>query len=292
MIEHKGFAVPVDAKGGILALGPMALIMGIVNITPDSFSDGGDYDTLDGALGQAHLMLNEGADTIDIGGQSTRPGANEVSTQQELERVVPTIKHLISSGIKAPLSIDSFKAVVADQAIQAGAKIINDVHGLQREPEIADVAALYNTPLVIMHWDKKRNKDLDIIDEMLRFFEVSLAIAQKAGVKREKIIIDPGFGFAKNLAENYEILRRLNELHRLGFPLLVGTSRKSMLGKLLDVPPKERVVASAAASVIAYHQGAHIFRCHDIKANRQALIVAHASQYGPPGSSPQEEQKP
>ncbi|VAW13881.1 Dihydropteroate synthase [hydrothermal vent metagenome] len=281
MIEHKGFGVPIGPD--ILALGPMPTIMGILNLTPDSFSDGGEHNSLAGALSQTRLMLNEGADIIDIGGQSTRPGANEVSTQQELERVVPTIEYLISEGIKAPLSIDSFKAVIADQAIQAGAKIINDVHGLQREPEIADVAALYGAPLIIMHWDKKRDQDLDIIDEMLRFFEISLNIAHKAGLAREKIIIDPGFGFAKSLAENYEILRRLGELHTLGVPVLAGTSRKSMLGKLLDdVPPAKRVVASAAASTIAYHRGVHIFRCHDVRANHEALMVAHATQYGPP----------
>jgi len=282
MIEHKGFAVPVGPD--IVALGPMPLIMGILNVTPDSFSDGGEHNSLAAALSQTRLMLNEGADLVDIGGESTRPGANEVTTQEELDRVVPTIEHLIGEGIKIPLSIDSYKAVVADQAIQAGASMINDVYGLQREPEIADVAALYQVPLIIMHWDKNRDPGKDIIAEMVRFFALSLAIADKAGVKRESIIIDPGFGFAKTLADNYQILRRLDELHILGFPLLVGTSRKSMLGKLLDVPPKERVVASAATSAIAYHQGAHIFRCHDVKANRQALKVAQATQYGPPRS--------
>jgi len=282
MITHQAFAVPVGAGGGVLALGPMPTIMGIVNVTPDSFSDGGEHASPAAALRQTRLMLAGGAAIVDIGGQSTRPGADEITTQDELDRVIPAIEHLISSGIKVPLSIDSFNAVVCDQAVQAGASIINDVHGLQREPEIADVAALYKVPLVIMHWDKNRDPGKDIIAQMLRFFATSLAIADQAGVKRQNIIIDPGFGFAKSLAENYQILGRLDELHTLGLPLLVGTSRKSMLGKLLNVGPKQRVTATAATCAIAYHRGAHIFRVHDVKPNREALMVAHATQYGPP----------
>ncbi len=282
MIAHKAFAVPIGTRGGVLALGPMPTIMGIVNVTPDSFSDGGEHATAQKALAQTRLMLAEGAAIVDIGGQSTRPGADEITTQEELDRVIPVIEHLVLSGIKVPLSIDSYKAVVCDQAVQAGATIINDVCGLQREPEIADVAALYQVPLIIMHWDKNRDPGQDIIAQMLRFFETSLAIAVKAGVKRASLIIDPGFGFAKTLAENYQILRRLDELHALGLPLLVGTSRKSMLGKLLNVEPKQAVTATAATSAIAYHRGAHIFRVHDVKPNREALMVAHAAQYGPP----------
>lgn len=278
MNTHSAYNVPI--KGGVLALGPHPLFMGILNVTPDSFSDGGDFASPEDALAQARLMRDQGADIIDIGGESTRPGAGKITTQDELNRVIPTIHQLIAAGIKLPLSIDTSKAVVADQAVQAGASIINDVHGLQREPEIADVAALYGVPLIIMHWDTERDTSNDIMEEMKSFFQTSISIAQNAGIARESLILDPGFGFAKTLGQNYEILRRLHELEQLGYPLLIGTSRKSMLGKLLDVPPKELVVASAATSVLAYQQGAHIFRVHDVRENRQALRVAVAARYG------------
>ncbi len=278
MSEHGGHAVPL--MGGVLALGPHPVLMGILNVTPDSFSDGGNFSEPNSALAHAREMRDQGADIIDIGGESTRPGAEKITTQEELNRILPAIQHLIGEGIKLPLSIDTSKAVVADQAVQAGASIINDVHGLQREPEIADVAALYGVPLIIMHWDKERDPGADIIEELKRFFHTSIAIADKAGVGRDSLILDPGFGFSKTLSENYQILRRLDELGELGYPLLVGTSRKSMLGKLLDLPPQNLGVATAATSVLAYQAGAHIFRVHDIRENRQALQVALATKYG------------
>ncbi len=277
-------------REGILPLGPQPLIMGILNVTPDSFSDGGRHADPDAALAHAVSMLEQGADIIDVGGQSTRPGAREISTQQELDRVIPVIEHLISEGIRAPISIDTFKALVADQAIQAGASIINDVCGLQREPEMADIAARHDTPLIIMHWDRQRDPYRDIILEMDRFFETSLQIAGAAGIKGSKLIIDPGFGFAKTLEENYRILSRLQELHKHRLPVLVGTSRKSMLSRLLTPPaPKELATATAATSVIAYNKGAHIFRVHDVAQNRQALQVANACLYaGNHGTKKQE----
>ena len=267
-------------KEGTLALGPRPLLMGILNVTPDSFSDGGRHASPEKALEHTRSMLEQGADIIDIGGQSTRPGATEISTQEELDRVIPVIEHLVAAGIKAPISIDSFKALVADQAIQAGASIVNDVSGLQREPEIATIAARHNTPVIIMHWDKKRDQSADIMEEMHRFFKKSLKIAKHAGIAQNKIIIDPGFGFAKTLEENYQILGRLNELHKHGLPLLVGTSRKSMLSKLLQPVPDELASATAATSVIAYQQGAHVFRVHDVAQNLQALQIANACLYG------------
>ncbi|VAW24834.1 Dihydropteroate synthase [hydrothermal vent metagenome] len=277
MSPHSTHQIPI--KEGVLALGPKPLIMGILNVTPDSFSDGGHHTNPQKALSHTRVMLEQGADIIDIGGQSTRPGAKEISTQEELDRVIPVIEHLISSGIKVPISIDTFKALVADQAIQAGATIINDVSGLQREPEIATIAARYRTPIIIMHWDKQRDQNADIIEEMHRFLEVSLGIAQNANVQKTKIIIDPGFGFAKTLDENYQVLGRLHELHKHGLPLLIGTSRKSMLSKLLQPVPDELATATAATSVIAYQQGAHIFRVHDVAQNLQALQIAYASLY-------------
>lgn len=267
--------------GAALRLGPTARLMGILNVTPDSFSDGGRFDAPPAALAQARLMLADGADIIDIGGESTRPGAEEISVADELARVLPAIEALRVDGITAPISIDTYKAEVAERAIAAGASIINDVHGLQREPEVAAVAAQHGTPLVVMHWDKARDTSRDVMAEMARYFDVTLDIADKAGVARDRIVLDPGFGFAKSLSENYEILRRLPELVALGFPVLVGTSRKSMIGKLLDIPAGERLAGTVATSVLGYTAGAHIFRVHDIRPNRDALRVAEAALYGP-----------
>lgn len=267
--------------GAALRLGRTARLMGILNVTPDSFSDGGRFDAAPAALVQARLMLAEGADIIDIGGESTRPGAEEVGVAEELARVLPAIEALRADGTTAPISIDTYKAEVAARAIAAGATIINDVHGLQREPEVAAVAAEHGTPLVVMHWDKARDTSRDVMAEMARYFEATLDIADKAGVERSNIVLDPGFGFAKSLSENYEILRRLPELVALGFPVLVGTSRKSMIGKLLDVPADERLAGTVATSVLGYAAGAHIFRVHDVRPNLDALRVAEAALYGP-----------
>jgi dihydropteroate synthase len=226
-------------------------------------------------------MLAEGADLIDVGGESTRPGAEPVGPQQELDRVMPVLDALHEAAFPLPLSIDTSKALVADQAVQAGAMLINDVRGLQGEPEIADVAALHHVPVIAMHWDKERDRDKDLLDEIRRFFERSITIAERAGVPKNRLILDPGFGFAKSLAENYELLRRLAELHDFGYPLLVGISRKSMIGKLLDVPADQRLAGTVATSVIAYSAGAHIFRVHDVRPNRDALRVAEATLHGP-----------
>lgn len=280
-MSHKGYAVPM-ADGGVLALGPAPLIMGIVNVTPDSFSDGGDFVEPLAAIAHGLRMVEQGADILDIGGESTRPGADDVSTQDELDRVLPVIEGLVAEGVKLPLSIDTYKVVVADQAVQVGATLLNDVHGLQREPEMADVAALYNVPVVAMHWDKERDASKDLIAEMLRYFERTLKIASEAGVARENLILDPGFGFGKNLAENYELLRRLDELAVLDCPLLIGTSRKSMIGKLLGNQPKERLAGTLATTVLAYQRGGHVFRVHDVRENRDALQIASAAHYGPP----------
>lgn len=265
-----------------MPLGPQPLVMGILNVTPDSFSDGGQHIDTKSALNQTLNMRDQGADIIDIGGESTRPGHVEVGPQEEMDRVLPIIREIVAAGIKLPISIDTSKALVADQAVQAGATLINDVRGLQRDPQIADVAALYDLPLIIMHWDEERNASKDIIDQMKRFFNKSLEIAQKAGVKPEQIVLDPGFGFAKSFAENYELLARLDDLQTLGYPLLIGTSRKSMIGKLLQNEPRERVAGTVATSVLAYQKGGHIFRVHNVRENRDALSVANAAIYGAP----------
>lgn len=279
-MTHLAYDVPM--AGGPLKLGRDPLVMGILNVTPDSFSDGGDFSALDAAIAHAEQLVGEGANIIDIGGESTRPGSDEVGVQDELDRVMPVLDALGERGLNTPISIDTYKALVADQAVQAGAKIINDVWGLQRDPEIADVAAQHRTPIIAMHWDTERDTARDLIDEITRWLTLSIEIALKAGVAKEAIILDPGFGFAKSFAENYELLNRLDELHALGFPLLVGTSRKRMIGNLLDVPPKERVSGTIATSVLGYLKGGHIFRVHDVRANRDALRVAAATLYGPP----------
>jgi len=278
--SHRQFIVPLR-DGRLLRLGRHPLVMGILNVTPDSFSDGGDFSLVDQALAHAETLVAEGADLIDIGGESTRPGAEELPVQDELDRVMPVFDGLKAAGAKTPLSIDTYKALVADQAVQAGAAIINDVYGLQREPAMAEVAVLHKVPVIAMHWDKDRDAAKDLIGEMLRYFERTVEIAEKAGLAKEHLILDPGFGFGKSLVENYELLRRLDELHGLGYPLLIGTSRKSMIGKLLGNEPKERVAGTIATNVLAYAAGAHIFRVHDVRPNAEALRVAAAALYGP-----------
>ena len=277
---HKSFSLKLGDK--TLELGPKPLVMGILNVTPDSFSDGGDHSAATDAVRQAKCMLKEGADIIDVGGESTRPGADEVGAQAELNRVMPVLDALKESGIEAPISIDTYKAIVGHQAIQAGASIINDVWGFQRDPELADVAAHYNTPSILMHWDPKRDTSEDIVSELKRYFDKSIQIAEYAGLSKSHIVLDPGFGFAKTYEENFELLGRIDEIAELGYPVLVGFSRKSTLGKLLGVEPKERVAATGATTVLAYGQGAHIFRVHDVRENFDALQVALATQYDPP----------
>lgn len=279
-MTHRIYDVPM--QNGTLHLGSVPLMMGILNATPDSFSDGGDFSSIASAVAHARELIGAGADIIDLGGESTRPGSDEVGVQAELDRVMPVLDALAASDLTASVSIDTYKALVADQAIQAGARVINDVWGFQRDPEIADVAAHHGTPAIAMHWDTARDTSKDIIDEMKRWLNRSIEIALNAGVAQNRIILDPGFGFAKTFKENYILLNRLDELHSLGFPLLIGASRKSMIGKLLDVPPKEREAGTVATSVLSYLKGGHIFRVHNIRDNLDGLRVAHATLYGAP----------
>ncbi|WIJ26830.1 dihydropteroate synthase [Devosia sp. RR2S18] len=270
-----------------LQLGRRALVMGILNVTPDSFSDGGQHNLVESAVAHAQAMIAEGADILDIGGESTRPGAEPVGTQEELDRVMPVIDALIAAGVSAPISIDTYKPLVADQAIQAGASIINDVHGLQGAPEMAPIAALHDVPVIAMHWHKDRDRSTPLQHSTQLYFADTLARAAAAGISRDKIMLDPGFGFGKSLAENYALLRELKShsgsVHLGGdFPILVGTSRKSMIGKLLQNQPEERLAGTIATTVLGYMNGGHIFRVHDVKPNRDALRVAEATLYGPP----------
>ncbi len=276
---HTGHTIPLPGRAPLI-LGERALIMGILNVTPDSFSDGGRHVAVEEAVAHARLMVAEGADMIDIGGESTRPGAEPVPVQEELDRVMPVIDALVAEGIGVPISIDTMKPLVADQAIQAGATIINDVTGLQGAPEMAAIAALYEVPVVAMHWDKTRDRSAPIVAAVRAWLERSCKIAAAAGVASDRLILDPGFGFAKNMNENYTLLNGLDAF--ADRPLLVGTSRKSMIGRLLNVPAEERMAGTVATNVLGYMKGGHIFRVHDVRAHREALTVAQAALYGPP----------
>lgn len=283
---HTIHTIPLSNRPA-LQLGETPLVMGILNVTPDSFSDGGRHNLIASAVAHAHQMIAEGADIIDIGGESTRPGATAVGVQEELDRVMPVIDALVGAGIAAAISIDTYKPVVAEQALQAGAAIINDVHGLQGAPEMADVAALHDAPVVAMHWDKSRDTSVPLIGAMQRYFDATIVRAELAGINRANLILDPGFGFGKSLAENYLLLNNLKAacsgIAELGdFPILVGTSRKSMIGKLLDMPADQRLAGTIATTVLGYMGGGHIFRVHDVRANKDALRVAQATLYGPP----------
>ena len=267
----------VDLKCGknILKLGNRTYVMGILNVTPDSFSDGGDFSNIEKAIIHAKEMIEEGADIIDIGGESTRPGFQEVTVEEEINRVVPIIKRLVEE-INTPISIDTYKAIVAQRAIEAGASIVNDIWGLQKDPNMAAVVSKYDVPVVIMHNQIGTEYDKDIIEAMKDFFKKSISIALEAGVKKYNIILDPGIGFGKDVEQNIHVMSRLGELNDLGYPILLGTSRKSMIGKILDLPPKERVEGTLATSVLGVVQGVEIIRVHDVKENVRTIRVADA----------------
>lgn len=258
-------------------LGKRTLVMGILNVTPDSFSDGGRYISIEAALTHARQMIDEGADILDIGGESTRPGATEVSQEEEIARVVPVIERLAAGGCP-PISIDTYKASTAEAALRAGAALVNDVWGLQREPDIASVAAAHGAPVIVMHNRTEIDPSIDIIEDMKVFFRRSLAIARKAGVPDDHVILDPGVGFGKTFEQNLQAVARLGELEVLGCPLLMGTSRKRMIGALIgpERPVAERLIGTVASNVAAILTGADIVRVHDVAAHRDAAAVADA----------------
>jgi dihydropteroate synthase len=246
-----------------LDYGKKTLIMGILNITPDSFSDGGKYNRLESAVEHALEMVENGADLIDIGGESTRPGHEPVPLEVELERVIPVIE-AVASKVNVPISIDTYKAEVARQAIKVGAHIINDVWGAKADPEMASVAADLQVPIILMH--NRNNLDYKVFfrDVVNDLYE-SISLVKNAGVKDEMIILDPGIGFAKDLALNIEMMRNLDKLVALGFPVLLGTSRKSMIGHVLDLPVNERLEGTAATVCFGIQKGCQIIRVHDVK---------------------------
>lgn len=240
------------------------VIMGILNVTPDSFSDGGKYGQIDRALRHAEEMLRDGAKIIDVGGESTRPGHAPVSLEQELERTVPIIEAL-TRELGCIVSIDTYKAGVAEATVNAGAHIINDVWGAKREPEIADVAAKYGVPIILMHNRENAEYMGPLMDEVLSDLEGSIAIAEAAGVKEEKIWLDPGIGFVKDTAQNIAVMQGLRDISDLGYPVLLGTSRKSMIGTVLGLPVGERMGGTGATVCHGIAQGCHIMRVHDVK---------------------------
>jgi dihydropteroate synthase len=273
--QKKYDRIDMQFQGFNLEIGKRTYVMGILNATPDSFSDGGKFNEVQAGIKHALDMVEQGADMIDIGGESTRPGSDEVGQTEELERVIPLIKG-IREKIAIPISIDTYKAEVAREALKAGANIVNDVWGLQREPEIAKVAAEAGAPVIAMHNQIGTAYDVDIIESMIAFFKKSVQIALDAGVPESHIILDPGIGFGKTSEQNVEVMGRLSELHVLGYPILLGTSRKSMIGKILDLPPAERVEGTVATSVVGVMEGMEFIRVHDVKENLRAVKVADA----------------
>jgi dihydropteroate synthase len=264
------------AHGRSLELGPQGLIMAVINVTPDSFSDGGVNARADTAISNALKAVKAGAVIVDVGGESTKPNAAEVTAAEEQARVLPVIEAL-AAHCDTIISIDTYRAETAAKAIAAGAHIINDVHGLQREPDIARIAAETGAGLVIMHTGRGREKLADVIEDQFVFLRQSLAIAQAAGVMPEQIVLDPGFGFNKETAaDNLEVMARFSELHALGYPLVAGTSRKRFLGSVTGRDPADRGVATAATSALLRLAGAAIFRVHDVAFNSDAVKVTDA----------------
>jgi dihydropteroate synthase len=267
-----------------MLLGERTLIMGVLNVTPDSFSDGGKFLTVRDAVKQALTMEKSGADLIDIGAESTRPGSSETNAEEELRRLLPVLKAL-RGKLRVPISVDTRKAAVAEASIREGAEMINDVSGLRHDAALAAVAAKYDAPLVLMHMRgvprtmQKAAFARDVLKDVLRGLRQSLEIARRAGIKKSQIILDPGIGFGKSFAQNYELLRKLPQLAKLGHPLLVGTSRKGFLGKTLSrdgntAPLEDRIWGTAATVTASILGGAHIVRVHDVAEMAKTARVA------------------
>ncbi|MEL1230693.1 MAG: dihydropteroate synthase [Candidatus Neomarinimicrobiota bacterium] len=255
------------------------LVMGIVNVTPDSFSDGGKFFLPEVAISHASKLITQGADIIDIGGESTRPGAEQVSESEELKRVIPVIEKIRTDNPTILISIDTTKASVAKHAVEAGADIINDVSGLSFDNNMIDIVERFNIPVVIMHMKgNPQNMQLnpkykDIVNEILDFFKMKIKIAIQSGINRSMIILDPGIGFGKTVEHNFELLSRLNEFNVLELPIMIGPSRKSFIGITLDLPPEDRVEGTAAAVSAGVMNGASIVRVHDVKSMKRVVRI-------------------
>lgn len=249
-------------------------IMGILNVTPDSFSDGGKWNDEDAALKHAEEMIEEGADIIDIGGESTRPGYTLLSDEEEIARVVPVIQ-AVKSCFDIPVSVDTYKSHVARAALEAGADLVNDIWGLKYDQELAGVIAEYQVPCCLMH--NRREADYqDFMKDMLQDLRETISIAKKAGIPDQNIILDPGVGFGKTYENNLEAINRLEHMHELGYPILLGTSRKSVIGLTLDLPASERLEGTLATTVIGVMKKAAFVRVHDIRANARIIKMTEA----------------
>lgn len=252
-------------------IGDRTYVMGILNVTPDSFSDGGKYNEVELAVKRAGELINNGADIIDIGGESTRPNFEYIEAVEEIERVVPIIK-AIKEKFDIPISIDTYKAKTAEGAILAGADLINDVWGFKKDKEMAKIAAKYKVPCILMH-NREKIPYKNIMKDLVMDLIDSINIALEAGVKRENIILDPGIGFAKTQEENLIVMNNLEKIKALGFPVLLGTSRKSMIGNALDLPVEKRVEGTLATTVIGIMKGCEFIRVHDVLENKRACVM-------------------
>ena len=258
-------------------IGNHTYVMGILNVTPDSFSDGGKYNQFDAALYRVEEMIRDGVDIIDVGGESTRPGYTRISADEEIERVVPVMER-IKNRFDIPVSIDTYKAKVAEASIQAGVDLINDIWGLKGDERMAEVIASSKLPCCLMH-NRKEAVYQNYIQDVLTDLEESLVLAQNTGIARDKIILDPGIGFAKTYEQNLLLLQQLEVLHSFGCPILLGTSRKSVIGLTLDVPADERMAGTVATTVMGVMKGCAFVRVHDIKENVQAIKMTEAVLY-------------
>ena len=266
----------LDCRGLQLVFGDETIVMGILNVTPDSFSDGGRFAAVDVAVAHAERMVSEGAGIIDIGGQSTRPGFVEVSAEEEIARVIPVIE-VLAGKLGVPLSIDTYKPEVARAALKAGAHLINDIHGLQHDPRLAELAVEYGAPVIAMHQEPnfKETGD-DPVDRLRTYFERTAAIAAAIGLERERLVVDPGIGFGKTQSQNLGLMARIGEMRDWGWPVLLGASRKSVIGNVLDQPVDQRLEGTLATTAIACWQGVEIVRVHDVAANVRAVRMTAA----------------
>ena len=281
MIRRKIYRLKLKPR--TLLLGKRTLVMGVLNVTPDSFSDGGKFFKVEDALNAALAMERAGADILDIGAESTRPGSEGISGEEELERLLPVLQGL-RGRLKIPISIDTQKSRVAELAIGAGAEMLNDISGLKSDPAIAEVAAQHGVPLILMHMRgrprtmQRKPWARDVMKDVTAGLRESVAVARRAGVRKTQIILDPGIGFGKSFAQNYELLAKLPDLAKLGYPLLVGTSRKGFIGATLarngkPLPAEQRIWGTAATVAASILQGAHIVRVHDVEKMAQVARV-------------------
>lgn len=255
-------------------IGERTYIMGILNVTPDSFSDGGKFNEIEAAVAQAKKLVEDGADIIDIGGESTRPGAEYVTEEEEIKRVVPIIK-AIKEQLDVIISIDTYKSKTAEEAVKAGADIINDIWGAKYDKNIAKVAAKYNVPIILMH-NRQPKPYENLMKDVVADLQESIDIAIEAGVKKENIILDPGIGFAKTYEENLIVMNNCEIIKEMGYPILLGTSRKSMIGLTLNLPVNERVEGTLATTVMGIMKGMEFIRVHDVLENKRVAVMTDA----------------